>query len=56
MFLRDSGLAWERTEKIDANHDLVREFQHLDQDELSWRTGQLDPAQRAVLDGEQSSR
>lgn len=25
MFLRDKGLVWERTEKVDANHDLVRE-------------------------------
>ena len=24
MFLRDKGLAWERTTKVDANHDLVR--------------------------------
>jgi cellulose synthase/poly-beta-1,6-N-acetylglucosamine synthase-like glycosyltransferase len=24
MFIRDKGLVWERTEKIDANHDLVR--------------------------------
>lgn len=24
MFLRDKGLVWERTEKVDANHDLVR--------------------------------
>ena len=24
MFLRDTGLAWERTEKIDANHELIR--------------------------------
>jgi len=24
MFVRDKGLTWERTEKIDANHDLVR--------------------------------
>jgi glycosyltransferase XagB len=24
MFLRDRGLVWERTRKIDANHDLVR--------------------------------
>jgi cellulose synthase/poly-beta-1,6-N-acetylglucosamine synthase-like glycosyltransferase len=23
MYLRDKGLAWERTEKVDANHDLV---------------------------------
>ena len=23
MFLRDTGLAWERTEKIDANHELI---------------------------------
>jgi len=55
MFLRDRGLAWERTEKIDANHDLVREFQHLDQNELSWPTGQASPPQRAVMDGEHLS-
>ena len=24
MFLRDKGLTWERTTKVDANHDLVR--------------------------------
>ena len=24
MFIRDKGLVWERTEKVDANHDLVR--------------------------------
>lgn len=24
MFLRDKGLVWERTEKVDANHDLVQ--------------------------------
>jgi cellulose synthase/poly-beta-1,6-N-acetylglucosamine synthase-like glycosyltransferase len=24
MFVRDKGLVWERTEKVDANHDLVR--------------------------------
>lgn len=24
MYLRDGGLVWERTEKVDANHDLVR--------------------------------
>jgi glycosyltransferase XagB len=24
MFIRDKGLTWERTEKVDANHDLVR--------------------------------
>jgi len=24
MYLRDGGLIWERTEKVDANHDLVR--------------------------------
>jgi cellulose synthase/poly-beta-1,6-N-acetylglucosamine synthase-like glycosyltransferase len=24
MFVRDHGLVWERTEKLDANHDLVR--------------------------------
>ena len=24
MFIRDQGLVWERTEKVDANHDLVR--------------------------------
>jgi glycosyltransferase XagB len=24
MFFRDKGLVWERTEKVDANHDLVR--------------------------------
>jgi cellulose synthase/poly-beta-1,6-N-acetylglucosamine synthase-like glycosyltransferase len=24
MFIRDKGLIWERTEKVDANHDLVR--------------------------------
>ena len=24
MFLRDEGLVWERTEKTDANHKLVR--------------------------------
>jgi hypothetical protein len=25
MFVRDTGLRWERTRKIDANHTLVRE-------------------------------
>jgi cellulose synthase/poly-beta-1,6-N-acetylglucosamine synthase-like glycosyltransferase len=30
MFLRDRGLVWERTEKIDANHDLVRVLEGLD--------------------------
>ncbi len=25
MYLRDEGLTWERTDKIDANHDLVRD-------------------------------
>ncbi|HMK99292.1 MAG TPA: glycosyltransferase family 2 protein [Acidimicrobiales bacterium] len=29
MFLRDRGLAWERTEKVDANHDLIRAFNDL---------------------------
>jgi hypothetical protein len=24
MYLRDEGLVWERTEKTDANHELVR--------------------------------
>jgi len=24
MYLRDGGLVWQRTKKIDANHDLVR--------------------------------
>ncbi len=27
MFVRDKGLVWERTEKIDANHDLVRSLE-----------------------------
>jgi glycosyltransferase XagB len=27
MFIRDKGLVWERTEKVDANHDLVRELE-----------------------------
>ena len=27
MFLTDRGLVWERTEKVDANHDLVRAFE-----------------------------
>lgn len=54
MFLRDRGLVWERTEKVDANHDLVRVFQYMDQDELGPQTGQPDPGQHAVLDGEQS--
>jgi cellulose synthase/poly-beta-1,6-N-acetylglucosamine synthase-like glycosyltransferase len=27
MFVRDKGLVWERTEKVDANHDLVREVE-----------------------------
>lgn len=26
MFLRDGGLVWERTQKVDANHDLGREL------------------------------
>lgn len=28
MYLRDLGLVWERTEKIDANHRLIREHLH----------------------------
>jgi hypothetical protein len=35
MFVRDKGLIWERTEKVDANHDLVRIFEILDQDNPS---------------------
>jgi hypothetical protein len=31
MFVRDRGLIGERTEKVDANHDLVRVFEILDQ-------------------------
>lgn len=31
MFLRDGGLTWERTRKIDANHDLVRARPELNQ-------------------------
>lgn len=31
MFVRDRGLVWERTEKVDANHNLVRVFEILDQ-------------------------
>jgi hypothetical protein len=27
MFVRDKGLVWERTEKVDANHDLVRDLE-----------------------------
>jgi cellulose synthase/poly-beta-1,6-N-acetylglucosamine synthase-like glycosyltransferase len=27
MFVRDKGLVWERTEKVDANHNLVREVE-----------------------------
>ena len=27
MFIRDKGLVWERTEKVDANHDLVRDLE-----------------------------
>ena len=27
MFMRDKGLVWERTEKVDANHDLVRDLE-----------------------------
>ncbi len=30
MFVADRGLVWQRTEKIDANHDLVREFERLE--------------------------
>ena len=26
MFVSDRGLRWERTTKIDANHDLIREI------------------------------
>ena len=26
MFLADGGLVWQRTEKVDANHDLVRGY------------------------------
>lgn len=26
MFVRDKGLVWERTEKVDAYHDLVRDL------------------------------
>ncbi len=31
MFVRDRGLVWERTEKVDANHDLVRDIQLFEQ-------------------------
>jgi cellulose synthase/poly-beta-1,6-N-acetylglucosamine synthase-like glycosyltransferase len=44
MFIRDKGLTWERTEKVDANHELVRAFEYLDQDEFSPRTRQPDNA------------
>ena len=27
MFIRDKGLVWERTEKVDANHDLIRGYE-----------------------------
>lgn len=27
MYVRDKGLAWERTEKVDANHELVRSLE-----------------------------
>jgi hypothetical protein len=30
MFIRDMGLVWERTEKVDANHDLVRDNEPAD--------------------------
>jgi hypothetical protein len=33
MFLRDKGLVWERTEKVDANHDLVRVLELGEQEE-----------------------
>lgn len=32
MFLRDTGLVWERTEKIDANHDLLTGGEGIAQD------------------------
>jgi cellulose synthase/poly-beta-1,6-N-acetylglucosamine synthase-like glycosyltransferase len=47
MFIRDKGLVWERTEKVDANHDLVRVGELvgaagvgarvLDRDSAAWR-------------------
>ena len=27
MFISDGGLIWQRTDKIDANHELVRQLQ-----------------------------
>ena len=56
MFLRDKGLTWERTEKVDANHELVRAFEYLDQDEFSPRNRQLDHAYPAVLDRERNRK
>jgi len=56
MFFRDKGLVWERTEKIDANHSLVREFQYLGEDELSPLAEQPDAALRVVSDAEQYGR
>ena len=56
MFLRDRGLTWERTEKVDANHELVRAFEYLDQDEFSPQTRQPDHAYPAVLDRERNNK
>ncbi len=38
MFLRDEGLAWERTEKVDANHNLI----HIKTAERAPRTGTVE--------------
>ena len=32
MFITDTGLTWQRTQKVDANHDLVRSGQVLGDD------------------------
>jgi glycosyltransferase XagB len=39
MFLRDKGLVWERTEKVDANHDLVRILELADQEDSQVEVG-----------------
>ena len=37
MFMRDKGLVWERTEKIDANHDLVRSLELISENDPASR-------------------
>lgn len=50
MFLRDTGLVWERTEKIDANHELLREGAGNGQDSPGRNTEGSVPSVKAAVD------